>query len=414
MDDMSTFSKIFIALLLIGTVIGISALAYFSTNSFQGLKPAILPSSSNIVELLETPPGENNTTFPLSVADGFAINVFAQDLKGPRVLAIDPSGRIVVSIPSSGQVVALEDSDGDGVSENKVVVASNLNRPHGLLFYCSEQSCQLYVAELNQVSVFDYNSVTAQATNKRKHLDLPGGGRHNTRTLLRATIDNQEKMLISVGSTCDVCYENNPIHGSVQVADFAGNQMLEYANGLRNAVFLATHPVTGQIWVTEMGRDMLGDELPPDEINILQPGGEFGWPECYGNNVYDARFSENQSLNCEGKIPSHIDLPAHSAPLGLAFVPEEGWPEDYWHDLLVAYHGSWNRSEPTGYKIERIELDSQGQPTGERSDFIAGWLANDGTALGRPVDVLTFPGGTMYISDDKAGVIYRVVRQSQE
>ncbi len=158
-----------------------------------------------------------------------------------------------------------------------------------------------------------------------------------------------------------------------------------------------------------MGRDRLGDDLPPDEINILQGGRNYGWPYCYGKQVVDTQFENNEmSLSrCQSSVPAHIDLPAHSAPLGLAFIPEEGWPEEYRLDLLVAYHGSWNRTEPTGYKISRIKLDQQGNFQGEE-DFISGWLTPDGGALGRPVDLLALPGGILYISDDKAGVVYRV------
>jgi len=166
-----------------------------------------------------------------------------------------------------------------------------------------------------------------------------------------------------------------------------------------------------------MGRDNIGDDLPPDEINIIEnlstSSGQnsipnFGWPICYGKNIHDSDFDKNVYIRdpCADKIPSHIDLQAHSAPLGLAFVPEEGWLQDYWHNLFVAYHGSWNRSEPTGYKVVRIKLDSKGNYLGIE-DFITGWLTKDG-ALGRPVDILVQPGGIMYITDDKAGVIYKV------
>jgi hypothetical protein len=168
------------------------------------------------------------------------------------------------------------------------------------------------------------------------------------------------------------------------------------------------HPVTGEVWATEMGRDWLGDDLPPDEINIIGEGRDYGWPICYGKNIHDAEFDKKVYARdpCADKTPSFIDIPAHSAPLGLAFFPEEGWPEEYWHDLLVAYHGSWNRSVPTGYKIVRYHLDSRGNYLGEE-DFITGWLTPAG-AVGRPVDILIQPGGKLYISDDRAGLIYKV------
>ncbi|OHA06115.1 MAG: hypothetical protein A2934_02595 [Candidatus Sungbacteria bacterium RIFCSPLOWO2_01_FULL_47_10] len=169
--------------------------------------------------------------------------------------------------------------------------------------------------------------------------------------------------------------------------------------------------MTGSVFATEMGRDWLGDDLPPDEINIIRDGQNYGWPFCFGKRIIDedfrgtVRFAPPDSA-CDRTEPSAIDLPAHSAPLGLSFIPEEGWPEEYWHDLLVAYHGSWNRSAPTGYKIARFKFDGAGNFESQE-DFISGWLVPGG-ALGRPVDIMTEPGGVMYVSDDKAGVIYRI------
>lgn len=181
---------------------------------------------------------------------------------------------------------------------------------------------------------------------------------------------------------------------------------------------MAIHPVTGKIWATEMGRDFLGDDLPPDEINIIEESEWYGWPWFYGKNIEDYKFSPySRPIFVKEPKPSYIDIPAHSAPLGLAFFPANSqWPEEYWNNLLVAYHGSWNRTDPTGYKIVRYKLDTQGNYFGDGStsspqveDFISGWLKNNGATLGRPVDILIQPNGSIYISDDKAGVIYRVI-----
>jgi len=191
-----------------------------------------------------------------------------------------------------------------------------------------------------------------------------------------------------------------------------GSDFKKVASGLRNAVFMATNPIGGEIWVTEMGRDNLGDDLPPDEINIIEEGKNYGWPYFYGKNIKDQKHGLAEPPVDWITEPSYIDLPAHSAPLGLAFVPEGppagGWPEEYWNNLIVALHGSWNRTEPTGYKLVRIKLNQRGEFEG-MEDFISGWLAKDGkTALGRPVDVIFQSNGMLYISDDKAGVIYKV------
>jgi glucose/arabinose dehydrogenase len=156
---------------------------------------------------------------------------------------------------------------------------------------------------------------------------------------------------------------------------------------------------------------MLGDDLPPDEINIILEGKDYGWPYCYGKNIHDADFdsSVEAEKKCLAAESSFIDVPAHSAPLGLAFIPpSEDWPQKYHYDLLVAYHGSWNRTIPTGYKIAIYDFDGKGDYNGAR-DFISGWLNDeDGTVLGRPVDIIILEDGIIYISDDRAGVIYRV------
>lgn len=190
-----------------------------------------------------------------------------------------------------------------------------------------------------------------------------------------------------------------------------GSDFKEYARGLRNAVFFAWQPVTGQLWATEMGRDLLGDDLPPDEVNIVTEARNYGWPNCYGKNVHDGDFDKNVYIRnpCDEpfEAASHIDLPAHSAPLGLAFVPEDSsWPQEYQYNLIIAYHGSWNRTIPDGYKLVRAIFDANGQFI-KLEDFITGWLVNKEAALGRPVDVKFFNGG-LYVSDDKAGVIYRI------
>lgn len=215
-------------------------------------------------------------------------------------------------------------------------------------------------------------------------------------------------MLISVGSSCDVCEEQDPRRAKILAVDVCDGDLSTFASGLRNSVFMALHPVTGHVWATEMGRDYLGDDLPPDEINLILEGSHYGWPYCYGKRIHDDQFDPSGTHRdfCRDTIPSFIDIPAHSAPLGLAFFPAE-WPKEFRHNLLVAYHGSWNRTVPTGYKVVRYKLDAAGNFV-DVEDFITGWLTPQG-ALGRPVDILISPDGVIYISDDKAGVVYRLI-----
>ena len=373
------------------------------------LKPA-----EEITDIIDSVP-QNSTDFPLKLPPGFRISIYAKNLGAPRVMAFDPAGNMLVSVPAQGKVVALlPDKNGDGLSDETRTIISGLNKPHGI----ASRENKIYIAEEDKVVAYDYDGRNLKLINPKKIVDLPSSGGHFTRTIMFMPSPNDDKLLISVGSSCNVCEEQDWRRAKILVANADGSsanwRMREFAKGLRNAVFMAIHPVTGKIWATEMGRDLLGDDIPPDEINIIEEGKNYGWPTCYGKNIHDTNFDKKTYIRNPCLEPfekeSHIDIPAHSAPLGLAFFK---------NDLLVAYHGSWNRSAPTGYKVVRHKFDENGNYLGVE-DFISGWLETPpaGEALGRPVDILIEPaspdasrggpGGTMFISDDKAGVIYRV------
>lgn len=381
---------------------------FFFWKNIRGVLPALPKPYKNDSDFFnQTPPlspGTNNTHIPLNIPDGFSLDIYAKGLGKPRVLQQDPSGTILVSDIDRGTIVAIPGT----------IVASGFNKPHGfLLDNCNQTTCTLYIAEVTALWKFDYNIKTKQATNKQLLTKLPSGGRHVTRYLLKDPND-PNRMLLSIGSTCDVCMEKNPMNGSVQSFNLQTRELKPYATGLRNSVFLTRRPDTNEVWGTEMGRDFLGDELPPDEINIVKEGKNYGWPICYGENVHDEKFDKKTYIRTpctsDQAEPSHINLPAHSAPLGLTFIPANSdWPEEYWGNLLIAYHGSWNRSEPTGYKIVRIILDENGKKVSEQ-DFITGWLDGN-SSLGRPVDLLATEKGELYISDDKAGVVYLLQKQ---
>ena len=345
-------------------------------------------------DLLE--PG-NFTGLPLTIPEGMRLDYLVEDLSGARdIEGPDAQGNYWVSRMRNGVISKIE-LDGEGNASQVDHVFKGLNQPHGLAFDPQNPSL-LYYAEVDKVSKVDISGEFLP----KKLIDLPREGRHFTRSLL---FGRDDRLYISIGSSCDVCEEKDERYATIYSMGKDGSDFKLEAQGLRNAVFMATNPITGDIWVTEMGRDRLGDDLPPDEINILGQGDHYGWPYCYGQNVKDEEFKNEEG--CEDKIPSYIDLQAHSAPLGLAFVPEEGWPEAYWNDLLVAYHGSWNRTVPTGYKIMHIELDDEGNEV-SRGAFVEGWLAENGDVFGRPVDVEVLPGGTMYITDDHKGAVYRL------
>ncbi len=389
-------------LLLAISVVAVLAWLFYRDN-LRGIAPAVFHASSDAATLVRQ--GKS----PLSYPGEFKLTVFADGLPGCRVLAFDSRGTLLVSIPSAGKVVALPDGNGDGRADSVIDVVSGLNRPHGLAF-SNDSRRRLYIAEKDRVTAYDYDPKKMQVGAGEKITDLPGSGGHSTRSLLFMPPPDEDKLLISVGSSCNACAEEDWRRAKILVVNKDGGQLQIFASGLRNPVFMRIHPETKEIWATEMGRDYLGDDLPPDEINKIKRGSDYGWPYCYGKNVPDNKYLSADEISgaCRNKTPSFIDIQAHSAPLGFDFFPSSGWPEQYRNTMLVAYHGSWNRTIPTGYKVVLFRFNEQGNLLDHR-DFITGWLTDDKKqSIGRPVDIRIMPLGLIYISDDKAGVIYQL------
>ncbi len=374
----------------------------------------------------------------LKLPDGFKITIVAKNLDDPRVIAFDPKGNMLVSETKAGRVSILEGSE----FGTKRTLIEGLKSPHGLDFYKDPKTgtTYLYIAETQQVARYVYNVQNGSLLSAKGQniTNLPADGLHFTRTIafgpnFRTTqiitgktgkdTLSTNKLYISVGSSCDVCEENTWKRAAILESDPAGSYTAEFAGGLRNSVFFTFHPVTKEIWATDMGRDDLGDNLPPDEVNIVKVAGpedkfgakRYGWPFCYGDQVRDKKFNPEKferidiSADCSKTESPVIEIPAHSAPLGLAFIPSGvGWSKEWEGDLLVALHGSWNRSETVGYKVVRYDLDANGNVLSQKSeDFISGWLDNKKVS-GRPVDLKFSSNGTLYISDDSAGMIYKV------
>ncbi|WKZ27365.1 MAG: PQQ-dependent sugar dehydrogenase [Candidatus Paceibacterota bacterium] len=382
-------------------------------------------------------PADGSADF-LTLPPTVGARAFAQGLEGPRAIAFDPRGRMVVSEMKAGRITRLDDTNRDGSAEARTVLMAGLTNPHGIAFYTNDaKKTFIYIAEERGVWRYPYDLATGSITNTAKReqiMSFPVGGRHVTRTIafgpkLRKNeivsgpgapklsgFLSETKLYATVGSSCDVCVEEATWkYGSLLEADPEGTYTAEFAGGLRNTVFFTFHPITKEIWGTDMGRDNLGDDLPPDEVNIIRSEQSYGWPFCYGDRVRDTKFNPGRfsrtdiQTDCAKTIPAAIELPAHSAPLGIAFVPAKGWGS-LGGQLLVAYHGSWNRSTPTGYKVVRFAVDAKGNVS-DSGDFITGWL-RDGKLFGRPVDLKFGPDGALYISDDAAGAIWRVAPQS--
>lgn len=339
----------------------------------------------------------------LKLPPGFHISVFA-DAPNARQMAFSPGGVLLVTDTSDGTVLALPDPQHAGRAVRPVPVLSGLNAPHGIAFHKGK----LYIAEINAVRRYDWNEAQLRVGNGQKIADLPGsGGGHSTRTLLFAN----GKMYVAAGSSCNVCLEEDKRRAAVTEYNEDGSSGRTFASGLRNAVGLTVNPKTGTIWATDNGRDWLGDDLPPEEVNDLGPlGGNAGWPYCYGNRVPDR--SQSKDYDCSKTIAPTVEMQAHSAPLVLLFYDGEMFPVEYRGSLFVTFHGSWNRSVPTGYKVVRIKFNPKGEPEGPPEDFISGWIrpgeTKKGKWMGRPVGLVVGPDGALYVSDDSAGLVYRV------
>ncbi len=373
--------------------IGILLLVLLWTGYSQlGLRPAIIEGDLLDIEL---PPGFRIEVFAEGLGD--SLISYPGPAPGPRMMLMK-DGILMVSIPNKGLIAVLPDQNGDHKADSVGVFIDGLDRPHGLDYYDG----WFYIAEEDRVirvKDADNNFVAEKETIEVLLDNIPTGG-HSTRTV---KVHNGS-LYMSVGSSCNVCYETDARRAAITRCDLDGTDCKVFATGMRNAVGMAFHPLTGKLYVTENGRDWLGDDLPPDEINLVEEGKDYGWPVCYGKSIHDTDFDKNTYIRdpCEDSAPSLIDLQAHSAPLGLNFYYGGSFPEEYIGDLFVCLHGSWNRQEPTGYKIIRINMTDL-----TLHDFATGWL-QDGNVLGRPVDVMVSEDGSLFVSDDNDGRIYRI------
>jgi glucose/arabinose dehydrogenase len=337
----------------------------------------------------------------LTLPPGFEASVYAQGLKNPRFIAFGPDGQLYVADRGNGRIVALPDVDGDGVADREVVLAEELDQPHSLVYhdgswYVGVPSGVVRLGDTDGDGVADERETIIG--------DLPTDGSHRTRTVAFLP---DGRMVVSVGSSCNVCDEEDPRRAAVVAYDGpdGGGESI-YASGLRNAVGLAIHPESGELWATNNGRDLMGDEVPPETVYIVEEGGDYGWPGCHSGDVVDPEFGGPDA--CQDVVQPVAQMQAHSAPLGLAFYDGQAFPSEYWGDLFIAFHGSWNRTVPTGYNVVRLPLRGS-EPQGPVEEFAGGWLdLEENNASGRPVGLAVGPDGALYVSDDKGGFIYRI------
>ena len=367
---------------------------------------ATAPSPTTTSPTAPSPTSSATTAMPempgeVSLPAGFEIAVFAEGLNDPRMMAIGPDGQLYVAERGAGRVVRLADRDGDGVADDEDVVADGFERPSSIAFF---QDGSLYVAETGQV--LRMSEPDADGVFERRDIvidDLPrGSGGHTTRTLQFSP--GWSSLYISVGSGCNACVDDDERRATILRYAPDGTGGTIFARGLRNAVGLAIRPGSDELWATNNGRDLLGEDEPPETVHFIREDDDVGWPGCHAGDLVDPEFGGAEA--CDGVRPPEVRMQAHSAPLGLEFYTGARFPEAYRGDLFVAFHGSWDRSEPTGYKVVRIPMD--GATAGEAEDFATGWRPDDEDAWGRPVDLVIAPDGSLLLSDDAGGRIYRI------
>jgi glucose/arabinose dehydrogenase len=336
----------------------------------------------------------------LSVPAGFTVTRFAS-VPNARAMLLAPDGSVYVSTPGRNAIVRLVDNNRDGVADSVTTVLSGLDRPHGMAFH----NGKFYVANTGGVVRFALNAAGIPTGAPEQLNRFDPGKNHWTRSILFGA---DGKMYVSIGSTCNICVETAHERASVMQYDENGQNGRVYSSGLRNAVGLAVHPVTRQIWVTQHERDNLApdhQDLPTEEINLLQDGKDYGWPYCHGPKIPNPEF--NDQARCNRTESPALRMQAHSAPLGITFLDKATtFPAAWRGDALVAFHGSWNRDTPTGAKVVRIRVRN-GRPV-SYEDFITGWQSEAGARWGRPVDFAVLRDGSVLVSDDNGGVIFRV------
>ena len=347
-------------------------------------------------------PDEQQLVERISLPEGFRLNIFADDLAGARMLEVTDRGDLLVSQPAAGTVVLLmRDDDADGRTDGRVELISGLDRPHGL----DTHDGRLYVAEADAVGSIRFDSHARTTAGAYRHIvtGLPRGGNHWSRSV-RIGPDNG--IYVSVGSSCNVCIENDPRRGAILRFNRDGSGSEIFASGLRNTVGFDWRPGTGLLYGVDNGRDLLGDDFPPCELNVIERGGFYGWPFANGDKVPDPDLGAGRETEIRESVAPVHGFAAHTAPLGMSFVQGNRLPGNYRGALLVALHGSWNRSERQGYEVVSLHFREDG---GILQRKFASGFEIDEDVIGRPVDVAEGGNGEIYISDDYSGRVYRVI-----
>jgi len=355
----------------------------------------VLVLSSAVACARETPSGT-----ALKLPPGFQADLYADSVPGARSLTLGPQGIVFVGTRQTGKVYALIDQNQDGKADQVLTLASGLNQPNGVVF----KNGSLYVAEVSRILRYDGIADHLKAPPKPVVVrdDLPTEEHHGWKFI---AFSPDGKLYVPVGAPCNICESQDPRFASITRMNPDGSGFEIFASGVRNTVGFDWHPATGELWFTDNGRDWMGDDLPPDELNRApRPGLHFGFPYCHAGDLSDPEFGAKRK--CSEFEPPVRKLGPHVAALGMRFYTGTMFPQEYRNQIFIAEHGSWNRSGKIGYRVSLVTL--QGNQAVDYRPFAEGWLTAKGDVWGRPVDVLVMPDGALLVSDDKAGAVYRI------
>ena len=338
------------------------------------------------------------------VAPGFTLSVLTDDVPNARQMALAESGLLFVGTRRAGKVYAVVPSNDADADPEVVTFASGLAMPSGVALLGSD----LYVAALDRV--LRYRDIEATYRDKPRpeivSNELPDRRHHGWKYL---SVGPDGFLYVPVGAPCNVCKSDDPRFASILRMDPATGETTVYAHGVRNSVGMAWHPDTARLWFTDNGRDMLGDDVPPEEVNVaVEAGAHYGYPHVHGRALLDPGFGDGHDP--ADYVPPEVEIQAHSAALGLAFYTHSAFPGEYAGALFIAEHGSWNRSSKVGYRVSVVRFGTGGPAY---MPFIDIWLADE-RASGRPNDVLVAADGSLLISDDQGGRIYRATYTGTE
>jgi len=385
-------------------LLGLLLLGVFSAISQQPKSTYQEASSTGHLAMPAKMEFQDSLVDRLRVPAGFKVSIFARDLQNPRMLAVDRQGALLVTRPEQKDVLRIRDIDNDGKGDEISTIAENLDQVHGIAIHDNV----LFLADVKAIYSAELSDGHGPLVVK-KIAELGGGGQHAKRTL---AIGPDEMLYVSVGSTCNVCTEPDEDHARIFQMKLDGTGKKVFATGLRNTIGFDWNHGTGEMWGIDNGADWRGDDQPPEELNKIMSGGNYGWPFCFDNRKPDAEFSgepkgTTKETYCTQTMPPAITFTAHSAPMTLVFYRGDSFPADYRDSAFATFRGSWNRKPPAGYKVMRVRF-ANGAPVGTE-DFLTGFLAADGKSVfGRPTGLAMSKDGSLFVADDMNGVIYRI------